>query len=256
MNLASLFRKSKSPAGRVGPHMTWATSSVGRSISRTGLFLKKQIWIWPILAVLLLSVIGLFVRHSIESTMRESLQSQLQTTLGLEAEMMKTWFEVQESNAESLANDLEIRQIVYQLLDAPSTGDASSVASNDALQMKLEKALGPALSAHDYNGYLVVDKKKRIVAAQRRELIGQQNVTEYDSFLQRSLEGNVCLSPPFGSVATLKDEHGRIQTGVPTMFVSAPIRDESFQVVGVLSLRIRPELEFSRIVGLGRFGTS
>src|SRR3989304_5286031 len=54
----------------------------------------------------------------------------------------------------------------------------------------------------------------------------------------------------------MKDDPGRTRTGVPTMFVAAPIRDESFQVVGVLALRIRPELEFSRIVALGRFGQS
>ena len=38
------------------------------------------------------------------------------------------------------------------------------------------------------------------------------------------------------------------------MFVSAPIRDESFQVVGALALRIRPEAEFTRILQMGQFG--
>ncbi len=255
MNLFSMFRKSQSQVRPAGPHMTWATSSVGRSISRTGLFLKKQIWIWPIIAVVLLSIIGLLVRWNIESTMRASLQSQLETTLNLEAEMLRTWFHVQASNAESLANDLDIRQIAYQLLDSASTTNGeTSAAANEALQIKLEKALGPALSAHDYEGYLVVDKKQLILAAQRRELIGQQNIPEYETFLQRALQGEVCLSPPFGSVVAMKDDKGRTRTGVPTMFVAAPIRDESFQVVGVLALRIRPELEFSRIVGLGQFG--
>jgi hypothetical protein len=56
--------------------MTWAKTSVGRSISRTGLFLKKQIWIWPIIAGVILSTLGLFVRWNIESVMRESLRSQ------------------------------------------------------------------------------------------------------------------------------------------------------------------------------------
>ena len=54
----------------------------------------------------------------------------------------------------------------------------------------------------------------------------------------------------------MKDDSGRTRTGVPTMFVAAPIRDDSFQVVGVLALRIDPEKEFSRILSLGRFGES
>jgi serine/threonine protein kinase len=45
-----------------------------------------------------------------------------------------------------------------------------------------------------------------------------------------------------------------MRTGLPTMIVAAPIRDDSFQVVGVLCLRIDPEKEFSRIMSLGRFG--
>src|SRR4029079_16444493 len=108
----------------------------------------------------------------------------------------------------------------------------------------------------DYIRYLVVDKSKRIIAATSRELIGQQDIPEYDSFLTRALAGETCVSTPFPSVVALKDENGRLRTGVPTMFVCAPIRDESFQVVAVLGLRIRPELEFTRILQLGRVGNS
>ena len=54
----------------------------------------------------------------------------------------------------------------------------------------------------------------------------------------------------------MKDETGRARTGIPTMMVAAPIRDDSFQVVGVLGLRIDPEQEFSRIMSLGHFGAT
>jgi tRNA A-37 threonylcarbamoyl transferase component Bud32 len=231
--------------------MTWAKSSMGRSISRTGLFLKRQLWIWPIIAVVLLSILGLFVRRAIETTMKESLQSELQTTLNLEAEMLRTWFRVQESNAESLANDLDTRRIFYQLLE-----HSAAAGTREELQSELEKALGPALTAHGYAGYLVFDKDKRIVASDRRQLIGEKDIPEFSSLLTRALDGTTCLSPPFSSVVAMRDADGRTRTGLPTMFVAAPIRDESFQVVGVLALRIRPEQEFSRIVGLGRMGKS
>jgi serine/threonine protein kinase len=233
--------------------MTWAKSSVGRSISRTGLFLKRQIWIWPIIAVVVLSTLGLFVRWNIESVMRESLRSELETRLNLEAEALETWFGVQKSNVEAVANDLDVRQIVYPLLEAGR--EALPATESEAEQMKLERALGPVLTAHDYDGYLVANKKRQVVAAMRREMVGQQ-FAEYDEFLGRALAGEVCLSPPFPSVVAMKDERGRMRTGVPTMVVAAPIRDEHFQVVGALGLRIRPEVEFNRIVGLGHSGQS
>ncbi len=115
-----------------------------------GFVLKKQIWIWPIIAVVLLSVIGLVVRNAIETTMKESLRSQVATMLDVESAMMETWFNIQKSNAESLANSLEVRQLAYQLLE-PAEADAKTTDSAmAALRKKLEKALGPAMSAHDY----------------------------------------------------------------------------------------------------------
>ncbi len=254
LNPMAWLRASQDGNQRGGAHMTFATTSVGRTMSRTGLFLRKQIWIWPIIAVVLLSMLGLVVRRAIETTMRDGLQSELQTLLDLETAMLNTWYKVQQSNAESIANGLDFRQTVYPLLEAREASEGAVAPTADALRAKLEKLLSPSLSAHDYAGYLVANKKKTIVAASHTELVGQENVGEYNTFLAKALSGQTCLSAPFASVAAVKDETGRLRTGVPTMVVCAPIRDESFQVVGVLSLQIKPEDEFSRIMALGRFG--
>ncbi len=261
MNFNPLSWLRSSPNGNQprGPHMTFGQTSVGRTISRTGVFLKKQIWIWPIISVVLLSIIGLVVRRAMESTMKESLRSQVASMLDVETAMLETWFAEQKSNAEAQANSLEIRQIAYQLLEPPAPtanapNDAAAAAA--ALRAKFDKALAPSLSAHHYAGYLLIDKEKRLVASFRAELVGQKDLPEYDPFVTRCLAGEACLAPPFASFVMMKDANGRAKTGSPTMFVAAPVRDESFQVVGVLALRIRPEEEFTRILQLGRFGES
>ena len=120
MNPLAWLRTSRNGDRRPAGHMTWAHTSVGRSITRTGVFLKRQIWIWPILAVVLLSILGFFVRRAIENTMRDNLVSQLQTLVDLETAMLENWSHVQESNAESLANNVDIRQTIYPLLEAPA----------------------------------------------------------------------------------------------------------------------------------------
>jgi hypothetical protein len=186
--------------------------------------------------------------------MRNSLQSELQTVVDLEAAMLLSWYQVQRSNAESLANNVDIRQTIYPLLE-PTVGESEVQAdTSDTLRDKLDKSLGPAITAHRYAGYFVADKNKRIVASGRRELIGQQNLAEYESFLPAALDGMTNVSAPFSSMVLMQDETGRLRTGKPTMFVAAPIRDESFQVVGALALRLDPVQEFSRILSLGRFG--
>jgi serine/threonine protein kinase len=246
--------------------MTFGATSVGRSISRTGLFLKKQLWIWPIVAVVLLAVIGYGIKSAIERTMRASLESELQTLLSIERSMLETWLKIQEANSQSLANDQQVRETVAQIIAAsqPAIPPADSAAAAPApaapanltvLHARLAQELSPGMSSHNFTRYVLADKQQRIVSATSPELIGQM-IPEYESDLSRALEGEVVVSPPFASVVLMKDEKGKLRTGVPTMFVVAPVRDANFQVIAALGLRIRPEREFTQILQLGRVGES
>ena len=59
--------------------MTFAGTSIGKTLTRTHLLLKRQLWIWPILAIVLLAVIAWVAGGAIESTMQASLRSELET---------------------------------------------------------------------------------------------------------------------------------------------------------------------------------
>jgi serine/threonine protein kinase len=247
-------------------HLTFGQSTIGRTISRTSLLLKKQLWIWPIIAVVVLAIVGYTIRAAIEQTMRDNLQSELQTLLNVERAMLETWLRVQEANAESLANDQQTRELTTKLLAAEQAAALAAAETNgvapevapeswETLNAQLAQELGPGMSAHGFTGFFLADKKQQIVATSNPELRGQ-TLPEYEDFLGRALEGQVVVSAPFSSVAMLKDEKGRIRTNVPTMFVAAPVRDANFQVVAALGLRIRPEREFTRILQLGQTGES
>src|SRR5712675_1757678 len=113
LNPMAWLRASQNGNARAGAHMTFATTSVGRTISRTGVFLRKQIWIWPIIAVVLLSMLGLVVRRAMETA------------------MLNTWYKVQQSNAQSVANGLDFRQTVYPLIEPHDASDGKSAPSPD-----------------------------------------------------------------------------------------------------------------------------
>lgn len=267
--LTQLFRPARRAAAPGQAHMTFGETSVGRSITRAGLLLKKQLWIWPIIAVVLLAGVGFGIRLAIERTMKASLSSQLQTLLSVEKSMIETWLKVQESNAESLANDQQIRELAAQLLEAtqPSVSETDEPPATDkpaadkpaasvaALNARLGRELGPGMSSHEFIAYFLANKQQKIIASSSPELM-DKSVPQYESFVTRALAGQITVSPPFSSVVSMKDEFGRVRTGVPTMFVAAPIRDANFQVVAALALRIRPEKEFTRILQLGRVGKS
>jgi hypothetical protein len=258
MNLFDWWRR-KSATG-VDPHaarVTWATSKVGASVSRTGVFLRQRIWIFPLAAMVLLATIGFSVRVAIERTLKANLQSQLETVRDIEAAMLNQWREVQAANAETQANDQQIREHIYKLISAAeSTSDPVAALKASDAHLLLRKDLRPGMTAHNYHGYVVVDQNKRILSASLDEFIGRNDTEHYESFLNRALDGETVISPPFLSTASLKDETGKLRVGVPTMFVCAPIRDASFQVVAVLGLRMRPQDGFTERLTLGRMGNT
>src|SRR5262245_25635931 len=264
--LTNWFRPARQGGPPAQAHMTFGNTSVGRTVTRTRLFLKKQLWIWPIIAVVLLAVVGYVIRTAIQRTMTENLRSELQTLLNVEQSMIETWLKVQEANAESLANDQQIRAVASEILNAslpaiedggqPSAASPPAARPNpQALNARLEQELGPGMTSHQFVTFFLADKQRKILAASNIELIGQ-TIPQYEQFLTATLDGQTAISPPFPSVVLMKDEFGKMRTGVPTMFVCAPIRDANFQVVAVLALRIRPEREFTRILQLGRLGQS
>ena len=254
-DLRSLFRRDKSLQRSYHPQVTWAAKSLNTAASRTGVFLKKQIWIWPVVAAVLLATLGALVSRAVETTMKDSLQSQLQSLLSVETAMLENWANTHSTNAASIANSQSIRESIYELLEALAPAETDTQATNpEATRRRLNKQLGPMLASHNYVGYFLTDKSRRIVASTNEDLIGRQGIPEYEAALARALNGETTISPPFASVVMLNDETGRMRTGVPVMLVVAPVRNASFEIVAVLALRIRPELEFTRIMQLGRFG--
>jgi predicted Ser/Thr protein kinase len=247
LNKSLTPQHSRVAASSYKAHMTWASRSVARTLRTTGAFLRQQIWLWPIIAVVLLATLGLFVRFAIERTMKASLVSELQTLRDVEVAMLRTWLTSQEHNAESLANATAIRQLTSKLLEGNDPEAAQA----------LTDAIAPGMSSHGYDGFFILDEQKIIRAATNTQAIGREDLTDdpaIDEFFTLALEGKPLVSRPLPSVLPLKDHIGRIRTGTPVMYVAAPIRDENLQVVAALGLRLRPDEEFSRILELGRTG--
>ncbi len=239
--------------------MTFGRTSIGRSVARTGQFLKRELWIWPIVAVIVLAIVGYGINLSIKSTMEESLKSQLQTLLQVESSMLEKWLRIQEGNAQSLANSPKIRTNVEQLISASSTKvGAEEIEMQPALDAAkirtlLEHDISPSISSAGFTGYVIVDKQQVVIASSNMELLGQ-SASQYEDYLSQALEGKATISAPFASAVMMKDSSGRVRTGVPTMFACAPIRDQNLQVIAVLAMRIRPEREFTQILQMAQIG--
>jgi serine/threonine protein kinase len=260
LNLLWGRTRSTAANARGQAHLTFGQTSIGRTVSRTGLMLKKQLWIWPIIAFVLLATVGYFIKTSIQRTMEDNLTNQLTTLRDIERAMLEKWFAVQEANAGAIATEPEIRKLIADLLavQSPADGEAAKPATGKslaAIRAELNNELQPGMQSHQFAGYVVFDREQRIIAAKTEGLIGQ-TLPEHEKFLARIVEGESSVSTPFASIVPLKDQDGKLRSGLPTMFACVPVRDENFRVLAVLGLRIRPEREFTEILQRGKFGAT
>jgi predicted Ser/Thr protein kinase len=254
MSLLDSLRRSLGRRSPAAAHMTWASRSLSQSVSTTKLFLKRQLWVWPIIALFVLGGLGWGINRAIESTMQANTRSDLQTILDVETAMLERWMSEQERNVEAMANNGEVRKLVSQLIE-----EDQHTAEPDASRVTIEQladSLGPSMTSQGYAGFAVMSREKKIVAASEPEIVGLEVSVENDPGVTRSLNGDLCVSAPFASRAALKTRTGVSQTGVPTMFATAPVRDENLQVIAVLGIRIDPERDFTKILQLGRTGES
>ena len=205
MNLLDRFRRSTHHHGSSrapAAHMTWAARSVSHTLTSTRLFLKKQLWLWPIIAVVLLSTLGFVVHRAIESTMKANLRSELQTLLGVERAMVERWMATQERNAEAMANDAETRRAVDELLIAiKATGDTDDPAAVAKLREQLANSLGPAMTSHHYIGFVLVDRNHKVQAASEPEIIGMEAPAGMQTFVDKALDGVGSVSAPYPSIS-------------------------------------------------------
>jgi eukaryotic-like serine/threonine-protein kinase len=243
-----------------GSQVTALVRSGSRSMFRTiaagGLLVKKQLWIWPILAALLLGGIGFFVRNSIENSLKADLRSELQTILAADVKALELWMRSQETVAVSVAGGADVARCSERLVALaarPETKPLDLLQAPELEQLRAE--LEPVLAAHGYIGWVLADGVPRIVASRRTDLVGNPLPTDdHPAVLERALKGKATVSAPRKSLVLLPAADGTMKAGVPTMFAWGPVRNKGGEVIAALGLRIRPELDFTEILGIARAG--
>jgi serine/threonine protein kinase len=269
-NLFPWAQRSRAGGPPNQAHMTFGKRSSSRSITHARTVLKEQLWIWPILAVVILALVGYGINRGIKETMAQSLASQLQTLVSIETSMVQKWIQIQEGNALALANSQGVRSAALELIAVPGSGSSTAAAAPvvavtaEALEgaeeilrirARLDQELQPGLSSQGFCGYILASRSMEILASSNPELIGQIQ-PQYEAALTRALDGESSVTTPFASAILMKDEGGKLRTGLPTMLACAPIRDQSLRVVAVLAMRIRPDREFTKILQLGQTGAT
>ena len=231
--------------------------SFSRSFTFAALFLKRQLWIWPLIAAGLLVAIGIWVRWKVESAITDKLASELQAVRNAEVAGLEIWLEGQKSNAVSAARSPDVQKLVAELLAIAARPDATALDLAKApATAQLDQVLKAWTTEHAYSGYIVADVHQRLVGSYAVELLDKRNLPGYSEFLPEVLSGNATVSHPFPSVIVLTDAAGRAAAGLPTMYAAAPVKDAGGKIVAALGFRLKPETDFTRILSMATMGKS
>ncbi len=263
ISLLSLFRR-RPKTSQAQAHLTYSSGKRSRTGSRTSRIIGQQLWIWPLVAIAVLYIAGNTLRSAIEQSLNESLRSQLQTLLDVEVSMLRNWLGTQKTLVDSVAAEPQLATNLVNLLESSLQPEIASDTKNAApttvpsgsLHSELSRTLNALTASENFNGYFVLNADKRIVACSDPHL---QNLTlddEHNHFVDRVLDGETVIRPPFASGLARQTSTNFHHGGPPAMFACSPLRNSQRQVIGALGLLMDPDRDFTRIMQLGRTGRS
>jgi len=219
--------------------------------------MRRHLWVWPLVAALILAFIGWWVRARMEGAMKSQIASNLQTILAANTEALRAWSTTVEGHADQAAEDTRLRELVSGLiLRAEQQGVLQSTMLNAPELATLRTLLKPTLDRYGFNGFVVLDTNVAVLASARDHLVGMKSPPGNAEHFQAAFSGKSVVTRPFPSVALLLDERGQLRSGVPTMFATAPVRSANGSVVAALGLRMEPQQNFTRILATARAGRS
>ena len=228
----------------------------------------------PLLVSVLVGVSGWWASSTVKSAMQQQLTNELQTILSADVTALDIWINTQRRTSMALAGDPAIRSYALDLisrLDEEGAVFKNTLPESIALREYLETRLTPL----GYS-FVVVNDQGIVICGPSDDIVGVQLPPEQLSLFERLFSsGQPVLITPFtppvsggrtpldrafrkirsrGQVLSSSETTSESAGGGTFMQVSAPIADSEGTVKAGLSLIIRPENEFTRILSVARSG--
>lgn len=109
-----------------------------------------------------------------------------------------------------------------------------------------------------YEGYFIISPDGINLGSARDENVGETNLLLIDQpeVIARLWAGETAIGMPQSSDVPLLDASGQQVARRPTMFVGAPIVDSEDRPVAILTFRLNPFTDLTRLFRRGRIGRS
>ncbi len=226
------------------------------SLQVTGKFLRRQLWAWPVIAAAVVVVAYWWVSRSIENAMLQQRANELNSMVDASVTALLTWMREQEINVQLIAKDSKLAPLVAELLPASQGADAErKLLASKALDAVRDR-LRPQVELCGYTGFMLVSPDGIVLASDEDTIVGKRMTGFRKELFDKANAGKTLVSKPFRSQLLLKDEKGELRPNLPVMIVAGPVLDEHQRPIAALSLRIRPDDNFTKILHAATFGYS
>ncbi len=207
------------------------------------------------LSAILSCIIGWIGLYAINKMSTRGLTSRLTSDVDTCVLALEKWLDEQRRIAVSWASDAGVRAELIEFMNSPLVSDwkIENVLVSDELA-RLRTRLGPVCEAHDYVGFVVIDRQGRQVAALLDNALGNTLEPQPLGTLQRVFQGDSVVTLPFVSSIPLPDERGKLEDRQATMLVAAPVRERGGQVIAALAFRLRTTKQFTDALESSRPG--
>ncbi len=223
-------------------------SSLG-AVQRPGLFIMLA-------AAMIVLVIGLAlvtlqqIRMQIQKDTGEALQTVVSTT----EESVRLWAEYHRFNIDRIARDPVLISLVERQLAVGR--EAEELLDSYALEA-MRIFFNDRKNRFGQAGFFIIAPDFTSIASMRDDNIGDWNLiaVQRRDLIARAFQGETVMVPPINSDVVLSSQEKR-RGAIPTMFFAAPVRNPKGDVIALLTQRVDPAQDFTRVIKLGRIGQS
>lgn len=182
----------------------------------------------------------------------KNIANTLETVRDTTTEGLALWIENQKSYLSHIGTSQNLVDITKRLTQYGN--DKVALVKSEALSQSRNFFENEAAVFESY-GFFIINKDYISIGSKRDSNLGTTNLIakQRPDLLDRVFNGETVFVPPIYSDVTLSTSM-HSQRPPPTMFIAAPIIDKNREVIAVVTHRLDPGKQLSRLLKLGRIG--
>ena len=211
-------------------------------------------WRSPLIAALVLSLVGAWTHWGISRVVTKKLRSELETILDADLEALKLWMGQQRDRIGARTTAEHLRECVAALTTQALNARFEPATLRSLPELgEFQKCLSGDAAGDCEPLFALFDASGIVIAAEDGDLVGKRLSPAGFSTLAAAFSGTSMVTRPFLPGSLIQREAAGVG-GEPTMLVCGPVRNEENSIIAVLAYAIAPDTDFTRILTVARMG--